>query len=282
MEIVKKFYSLNCLFIFILTMFGFAFGEDIDSRRFGNTGKKIGVISINTASSELTPESFRILTASGSNFIDTSPFIPESEAFTAQNVGPSLRKNCLLSTRWKPDYAHNSEGFIGLFQKSIRNLNTNFIDCVIIDGVSELSDLQSNGILSAFSQLKKENKTKYLGVYIKDDKKDSFVKIIKYILMSGNFDFIVLDYSISTFSSMQPIAELVGRQGLAVIASRTFEDSERNPSLARRIAGRKKLDLDTAVMQWSLSSSKWITSVLVVPSNTDKITKITQGAILEE
>lgn len=279
---MKKFYSLNFLLIFLIATCSVVCGEEIDSRRFGNTGKKLGVISINTASSELNSESFHLLTSSGANFIDTSPFIPESEIFVAQNLGPSLRKDCLLSTRWKPNYAHDPSSYVDLFQKSIQRLNTNFIDCVIIDGVSELSDIQTTGVLSAFSRLKKENKTKYLGVYVRDEKRDDFAKIIRYILMSGNFDFVVLDYNALTFTSMQSVAEVIGRQGLGVIAYGAFEEGERNPSLARRIAGRKKLDLDTAIMQWSISSSKWITSVLAVPSDTDKIKNITKGAIVED
>ncbi len=284
---MKK-YCSHKLFIIIflasiITATAGADASEIDSRRLGNTGRKLGVISINTSGlKQEHKQAFLYAISRGANFIDTSPFAEGSEAFVSENIGPSTKQKCMLSTRWKTNYANNSGDFIGLFQKSIKNLNTNFIDCVIIDEVSEVSQLQTNGMMDAFYKLKKDGKTKYIGVYIKDAHKDSMAKIVNNVLTNGNFDFIVIDYSVLNFRQMESLAEAVGRRGLGVIACGTIEESLKNTSLSQRIVARKKLAPETATIQWALSSTKWITSIIISPQDYEQTKLILDGAYEEE
>ncbi len=275
-----------CVLCFVLFA-GEIFSENITVRRFGNSGEKLGVIGINVgeyASNDRTSFS-RLLKAgikAGGVFINTSPFVDGSEKFVAENLGPSARKNCVLATRWRTDNDNGEDDFIRSFNASLKNLKVETIDCVIIDEIKELRYLRKNSILRAFHNLKKQNKTKYIGVYVKKTEKEPISKILYYIIKSGDYDFVVLDYNTDNFNEAQDYLEGVARSGMGVIVSGTIEDSMKNEELARRIAARSSLPLQQAVIQWAVSSSRWISSVLVPPYSEFDMDLILKGGVEED
>lgn len=278
---IKK--TVILFFAMAVLLSGICTASDMASRRLGNTGKRLGVIGLDIGTYDSNSrQAFSKAIKGGAIFISSSPFVEGSEKFVAENVGPSLKSKCMLSTRWRTDNDDGEEDFIRNFQQSIKNLNTNFIDCVILDDVKESRHIKRNSILNAFNKLKKEGKTKYIGVYVKKTEKESISKILGYILQKGDYDFVVLDYSTDNFNEIRGYIEAIGKKGLGVIVCGTVEDSLKNPELARRIAGRKKMPLEQAVIQWAVSSSKWISTIIVNPKSEEEMDLILKGGVDEE
>lgn len=268
------------LFAVLMLLSACAFAADMSSRRFGNTGEKMAVAGIE-ASANCSRDAFKAVlrnaSRAGSVFVSASPYVDGGEQFVAENIGPSYLSRCLLATYWKTDNDDKEDDLVRRFNSSMKSMNVDCIDCIVIDDIRESRYLKKNCITKAFYRLKKERKTRYLGVYVKKTEKEPIRRILSYVIKTGDFDFIVLDYSVDNFREISDYIEVIGQKGMGVVVKGVIGDSLKNPELARRIARRKSLPLEQAVMQWAVSSNRWISSILVEPSDLDVVKKVLDG-----
>ncbi len=256
--------------------------EDFMTNKIGNTGIRTGVVALKILPFEKnSSEAFNKALACGVNFIDVSPYEKDAELFIARNLGPSRRQNVVLATRWQVSQGLGEEDYITLFNKSIKNMNTSKIDMVVIDNVYETRQLDGNAFLNAFRKLRKDGKTRYLGINIKNTKGYAR-QILNKILIAGDYDFIITDFSTFNHSSARSFVEFAGRKGLGVIVEGTIEEGKINPDKARRIAGRSKMPLETALINWAVNTSKWVTAILVPPEDPKTMELYLKGAVEED
>lgn len=270
-------------FLMIIISNGILSADEMLMRRLGNTGKKVGIVGVNIGTYELNDKSaFKKALREGATFINSSPFVEGSEKFVSENLTPAYRERCLLTTHWKADLNASEDSYIRQFSSSLKNLSVDFIDCVIVDDIKEVKYLQKNAIFNAFYKLRKQGKVKYIGVHVKKNEKESLPKILKYVIQRCDYDFIVFDYNTSNFNEIKNCIDFCGQLGKGVIAIGTFEDSLKNEELARRIAGRKKLPLNSAIMAWAVNSTSWLSSVLIPINDKHMVEEIIEGAVEEE
>ena len=281
MKSLTKVLILSFLLIFVSS--NFVSADEMLVRRFGNTGRKLGIVGVNIGTYESNDKSaFKKALREGACFINTSPFVEGSEKFIAENLTPAYRERCLLTTHWKADLNSSEDDYIRQFNSSLKNLSVDFIDCIIIDDIKEVKYLQKNAIFNAFYSLRKKGKVKYIGVHVKKNEKDSLSKILRYVIKKADYDFIVFDYNTGNFNDIKPYIDSCGQLGKGIITLGTLEDSLKNEELARRIAGRKKIALDQAVMRWAVKSTSWITSILIPVNDPDIVKSAIEGAVEEE
>ena len=281
MKSLTKVLFLSLLMIVISN--GILSADEMIMRRLGNTGKKVGILGINIGTYELNDKSaFKKALREGATFINSSPFVDGSEKFVAENLTPAYRERCLLTTHWKLDLNASEDSYIRQFSSSLKNLSVDFIDCVIVDDIKETRYLQKNDIFNAFYKLRKQGKVKYIGAHVKKTEKESISKLLKYVIKRCDYDFIVFDYNTSNFNEIKNYIDLCGQLGKGVIVVGTLEDSLKNEELARRIAGRKKLSLDSALIRWAVNSTSWLSSILIPVNDPKVVESAVEGAIEEE
>ncbi len=281
MKSLTKILFLSLLMIIISN--GILSADEMLIRRLGNTGKKVGILGVNVGTYELNDKSaFKKALREGATFINSSPFVEGSEKFIAENLTPAYRERCLLTTHWKLDLNASEDTYIRQFSSSLKNLSVDFIDCVIVDDIKETKYLQKNDIFNAFYKLRKQGKVKYIGAHVKKTEKDSLSKVLKYVIKRCDYDFIVFDYNTSNFNEIKNYIDLCGQLGKGVIAVGTLEDSLKNEELARRIAGRKKLSLDSALIRWAVNSTSWLSSILIPVNDPKVVESAIEGAVEEE
>lgn len=274
----KSFVSVIAL---IVLLTGIAFASGVSERRFGNTGVKTRILGLDMREG-CSREAVRMALKAGAVFVNSSPYIEGSEQAVYDNLGSSAKQKCILTTYWKTNNDDGEDEFVRNFNSSMKNLGTDFIDCVIVDEIREIRFLKKNSIKKAFYRLKKEKKTSFLGVYLKKNEKESLSSLVSYVMRSGDFDFVVLDFNTDNFNDVLPYADALGQKGIGVIFKGSVEDSLKNKELARRISRRKDMPLVQAVMQWAVSSSKWTSAILVQPSDPDTMKMVIDGSVDED
>ena len=101
-------------------------------------------------------------------------------------------------------------------------------------------------------------------------------------MKKADYDFIVFDYNTDNFNDIKKYIDYCGQLGKGIITFGTLEDSLKNEELARRIAGRKKIALESAVMRWAVNSTSWISSILIPVNDPKVVESAIEGAVEEE
>lgn len=269
-----------CLTLLFFLTVSWTCAAEIRTKRLGNSGQKIGILSLNAVNTQgIDWRAWSSCISAGANLIVTSPLDEEGERFIGQNLGPNGKKSCLLATSWQPEQSETE--YLASFQRSLKNINTGYIDCVIIGDVSERKHLRINQALGAFRQLKSSGKTKYLGMRFKDVQKDKVSFLAEQAVRTGDLDFIVIEFNVSNYSKLRSVAEYAGRQGLGVVAANVLEENEKYPDLARRIVGKRSDTVEKSTIKW-LAEERWVTTILVTPRTAPQAADLIRAAEEED
>lgn len=269
-----------CFLLLLLTSYSYA--ANLESRKLGNTGIKLSMLGITVATPEATmePELFREAIKNGVNLIDVSPYVKGAEAFVAENLGFSTRSKVVLLTRWQNPLqdTKDEEYFEQLFASSLRKLNTDCIELVMLDDIYDVRQLNGSAYLNVFKKLRKEGKTKYLGISI-SNQKYQLGNILSRVMRTGDFDFVMLEYTAKNAAENLPIATAIGRKGMGVLFSNTVESALQNENTTRRITRRKEMPIEQAAINWAVNSAQHVTSVLVTPISKAQFENVMAGAV---
>jgi len=264
---------------------GSAFGGDLLSasepempmRKFGNNGPKVSALSYCTKDLDKTGwDPLERAIQLGVNYIDTSPLYEKSEEIIGENLLNS-RERVILSTRWSTDGTASSENLIASFEKSRKRLKTHYIDIIILDDVSKITQLSCVGSRQAFSELKKEKRVKYIGFETHTNQ----LELLKDARKLGGFDIVMVSYNVYNYKDMAPIIEATGRRGMGVLATEVVEGSEKEPNLAKRLFGKRSKSIPISSIRWALDD-RWVSSVLVNPKSREELEEFVTATEEEE
>jgi uncharacterized protein len=140
-------------------------------RKLGKTGLKVSLLGLGGQSTiqhrDKSDEAIEIINRAidlGVNYIDTAPIYGISE----KNIGEVMkqRRNEVILASKSNDRTYS--GTMRLFEQSLRNLQTDYIDLYQIHDLRRLNHLsrvfQINGALRAFQELKSQGSIRFLGI----------------------------------------------------------------------------------------------------------------------
>lgn len=165
----------------------------------GRTGFKASDIGIGT-SRQYPVEVIKMLLDAGVNYIDTAERYGRGQSET--NIGQAIkgrdRKSLFITSKLSLRGTETKEEVIAKCQKCLDRLQTEYIDCMMIHGVS-METIKMESFHQAAAQLKKEGKLKFIGVsnhgprFGRDG--DSMEKVLVAAAEDGRFDVMLIVYN---------------------------------------------------------------------------------------
>lgn len=161
-------------------------------RLLGKTGLKISEVSLGGSPVPDEPV-FRLAMERGVNYVDTSSSYMNGNS--ERMIGGYIRDRrdgFVVATKFHPGRRHHTTaGLISEVEGSLKRLNTDYIDILMVHGARDADILGADYVLEAFDRLKKQGKIRFTGVSCHHDP----VGVLLPAISGGRYDMITLAYN---------------------------------------------------------------------------------------
>ncbi len=167
-----------------------------DHRMLGRTGFKVSDISIGYSNNT---QVIRTALESGINYIDTAESY-KNQKIVGEAIKDIGREKIFITSKLEIKKDKSEAGFIKRFNKCLKELDTDYIDCMMIHSAESIEILKTPGFHSAMEQMKKEGKLKHIGVSNHGSNwyqapKVTMATILNEAVKDGRFDVILMAYN---------------------------------------------------------------------------------------
>jgi predicted aldo/keto reductase-like oxidoreductase len=229
-------------------------------QEIGKTGLKMSDISYGTGR---LPSASMILRAvdRGINYFDTAPDYGTSEKYIGQALKSIARDKVIVASKFCTPYPYPShlplgskkKDYIKAVEVSLSRLNTDYLDFCFVHAIGEQNKsrekekkrLLDNEMFSAFNELKKAGKVKFLGV--SSHGPDNMEDLLLAAVQAGSFDLIMISFNFMRFPRVPDIMKEAKKKGVGVIAMKT-------------LAGAKDTGIDSKGEAFAPAAFKWVLS----------------------
>lgn len=250
-------------------------------RRLGRTNMKISEISL--GGSPVPPEAvFRRAVEMGVNYVDTSSsYMNGNSERTIAKVRKDFPGRLFVATKFHAGRrGHPNSALEKEFEGSLKRLNTDSVDILMIHGAGSAQVVQDEFVLNLLQKLKKQGKIRFTGVSCHRNP----VEVLSPAIEGGQFDMITVAYSAFSGnlveqgavygnylerSGIRGIIELAEKHDVGVVAMKTMAGGNRQ-DLGRY--QKQGISLPQAKLKWVLEN----------PAVAAAITEMVTFDILEE
>lgn len=185
--------------------------------KLGRTGFKVSDISLGYSNNEAVIEA---VLDTGANYIDTAESYKNQPAI-GKAIQDRDRKSVFISSKLeiKKEAGLDKESFVKRFKTCLEELQTDYIDCMMVHSPDTIEDLKTPGFHEAMDQMKKEEKLRFVGVSNHGSNhpevtKDSMEKILTAAAEDGRFDVFLLAYNFIQEDNGKKVLELCKKKGI--------------------------------------------------------------------
>ena len=129
-------------------------------RILGRTGFKASDLAIGSVYDEGL---LGTMLDAGFNYIDTAESYPRHHGIVAKAIKGRDRKSIFISTKMEVKKDPSKEDFLKRARKALEELDTEYIDCMMMHYPEKLETLKTEGFHAAMKQLKSEGRLRYVG-----------------------------------------------------------------------------------------------------------------------
>jgi aryl-alcohol dehydrogenase-like predicted oxidoreductase len=129
-------------------------------RTLGRTGFKVSDLAIGSVYDEGL---MGTMLDAGFNYIDTAESYPRHHGIVAKAIKGRDRKSIFISTKMEVKKDPSKEDFLKRARKALEELDTEYIDCMMMHYPEKLEILKTEGFHEAMQQLKSEGRLRYVG-----------------------------------------------------------------------------------------------------------------------
>lgn len=167
-----------------------------DYRTLGRTGFKVSDISTGYVNNAAV---LNQLLDAGINYIDTAESYG-NEPVVGKVTKERDRKKVFITTKIEVKKDLSKEGFLKRARKCLENLHTDYIDCMMMHGPTNVKTIKTEGFHAAMKQLKTEGKVRFVGISNHgsnwpDKDAQSMEQVLSAAAMDGRFDVMLLAYN---------------------------------------------------------------------------------------
>ncbi len=227
-------------------------------REIGRTGLKMSDISCGTGG---LPSSSMVLRAidRGINYFDTAPDYGSAEKYIGGAMKRIQRDKIIIASKFCTPYPYPShlplgskkKEYIKAVEGSLSRMKTDHLDFCLVHAIGEQSKsreaeekrLLDEEMLSAYTDLKKAGKVRFLGV--SSHGPDNMEDLLMTAVRSGHYDMIMPSFNFMKFPRMTGLLKEANQKGVGVVAMKT-------------LAGAKDSGFDSKGKPFEPSAFKWV------------------------
>jgi len=174
-------------------------GHKISFRRLGRTGFMASDVGVGTVGLK-EANVIRYAYDKGINYFDTAESYGggESERKIGEVMKYMKRDKIFITSKLHISEKETEESIIERFEKSLKRMQTDYIDCLYMHSVKKVSRLDHKAFHSATDKLKAEGKLRFIGLSShgsSNKKDDSIEKVMVAAAKDGRFDVVLFVYN---------------------------------------------------------------------------------------
>jgi predicted aldo/keto reductase-like oxidoreductase len=219
--------------------FSVSVDPELPTRTLGRTGIKTPLISMGAAEAS-TPSLVRAAYEAGIKLFFSATYYGEGK--NEQLVGEGLkglpRDSFVIGTAVPPDgmdnrtgtfiKAFDSEAYVKKAEGSLKRFGLDHVDIFLFPYAGKKETVLNEGVLKAMEQLKKQGKTRYLGIASHSDTAEALNAAVE----AGIYDvaMIAYNYKLTNKDSLNAAVSAASKAGVGIVAMKTMAGGSRDKS----------------------------------------------------
>lgn len=192
-------------------------------RTLGRTGFKVSDISCGFILDEGV---IRAAYESGMNYFDTAEEYPGHHRVLAKIIKYMDRKKVFITTKLEATKGETKEGFLKRARKALEELQTEYVDCLMMHCPEKAETLKDEGFHAAMAELKAEGRVRHVGVsqhgtFWFRDPEETMEKILLAAAEDGRFDVFLLAYNFLRRDNAERVLEACREKKIGVALMKT-------------------------------------------------------------
>jgi predicted aldo/keto reductase-like oxidoreductase len=192
-------------------------------RALGRTGFEVSDISCGFIMDEGVT---RAAYESGMNFFDTAEQYPGHHRVLAKVIKHTDRKKVFINTKLEVTEDKTKEGFLKRARKALEELQTEYIDCLMMHCPEKAETLKTEGFHAAMAELKAEGRVRHVGVsqhgtFWFRDPEETMEKILLAAAADGRFDVFLMAYNFLKRDNAERVLEACREKRIGVALMKT-------------------------------------------------------------
>ncbi len=192
-------------------------------RVLGRTGFQVSDISCGFILDEGV---IRAAYESGMNYFDTAEEYPGHHRVLARVIKIMDRKKVFITTKLEATKGETKEGFLKRARKSLEDLQTEYVDCLMMHCPEKAETLKDEGFHAAMSELKAQGRVRHVGVsqhgtFWFRDPEETMEKILLAAAEDGRFDVFLMAYNFLKRDNAERVLEACRGKKIGVALMKT-------------------------------------------------------------
>jgi len=153
----------------------------------------------------------------GVNYMDSAEQYPGHHKIVAKVLKGRDRKSIFLTTKLEVLKDPSKEGFLKRARKCLEDLETDYIDCLMMHMPETVATLKTEGFHAAMQELKAEGRIKHVGVsnhgsFWFRDPEETMEKVLMAAVEDGRFDVFLMAYNFLKMDEAGRVLEACGER----------------------------------------------------------------------
>jgi predicted aldo/keto reductase-like oxidoreductase len=194
-----------------------------DYRLLGRTGFKVSDLATGYIQDEGI---MGTMLDAGVNYIDTGESYPGSHQMIGKVIKGRDRKSIFITSKMLMEGETSKEGLIKRTQKILQDLDTEYVDCMMLHCPETVEALQHEGFHAAMKELKTNGRIHYVGVsnhgsFWFRDPEQTMDKILLAAAEDGRFDVFLFAYNFLKMDQSEKVLEVCKEKKIGTTLMKT-------------------------------------------------------------
>lgn len=163
---------------------------------------------------------------SGMNYVDTAEQYPGHHRILGKAIKNFDRKKIFITTKLEVNEDKSKEGFIKRTRKALEEIETDYVDCMMMHMPEKSETLKTEGFHEAMRELKAEGRVRFVGVshhgsFWFRDPEETMEKVLSKAAEDGRFDVFLMAYNFLRYDRAEHVLDVCREKNIGVALMKT-------------------------------------------------------------